>query len=514
MILTGSGDRKVVWKRFVSHAVAPGVRRFTNPPNHIARIRPAVLDRRVFISPDENQPPSRWLRLFAIDLRSLAIFRIALGALILAGVALRTVDFRVFFTDQGVWPVGVAWAEDWAPGMWSLHLLSGSFAWQTALTVAEAAAGLALLLGWQTRTVAVLAWVLVASAQKRDVMIVSGAGALLRQFLFWGMWLPLGARWSLDARRARSAAPAAAVLSVASAALLLQVLLVYACNLFYKSDPAWRSTGDAIWMALSQETYSRPLGRALLAWPATLRALTHATFFLEALGPLLVLIPWRTARWRLVAVVVFVAFHAGLAATMYLGFFPFVSIAGWLLFLPGELWSREAASARFQRHAPVRNALAAVCFACTVCWNLRPVFPWLTHLDPLCRTLRMEQRWAMFAPKPREIDSWCVFVGTDAGGTATELWTGTSPVNWRRPRDFAAFFPSDTWKLYFLNLRSGTAPRPRLFVEWLARRWLAAHPGAPPFSKLEVYYLEESIHQRGATPANYLIYDSAASAVR
>ena len=388
-------------------------------------------------------------------------------------------------------------------------MLDRSFGWQAGLAVAEAAAGLALLLGWRTRTVAVLAWVLVASAHSRDVMVISAAGHLLRQFLFWGMWLPLGARWSFDARR-RPSHTGEAVLSMASAALLLQVVLVYVANVIYKSDPSWRTTGDAIWMALSQEGYTRPAGRALLAWPGVLRGLTHATFALEALGPLIAFIPWGTARWRLLAVALFVSFHAALAATMTLGLFPFISIAGWLVFLPGALWARGEERPRFRRSPWPVDAAAAACFALVVCWNLRPLLPALKRLDPLGRFLRLEQRWMMFAPKPREVDTWWVVVGTDARGVETNLWTGESPVNWKRPADFAAFFPTDTWKLYFHNLRTGSAQRPRLFAEWLARRWQAQHPGAAPFTKLEVYQLEESIYRRGAEPDNYLIYDSTA----
>ena len=348
-------------------------------------------------------------------------------------------------------------------------------------------------------------------------MIVSAAGALLRQFLFWGMWLPLDARWSLDARRRRdNLVPNEAVLSMASAALLLQVVLVYWSNAIYKSDPAWRTTGDAVWMALSQETYARPLGRALLAWPGFLRIVTHGTFWLEALGPFLAFIPWANARWRLLAAGLFIGFHASHTATMYLGFFPLVSIAGWLPFLPAWVWMRKRheRETHIQRSPWCLNAILAACFACVVAWNLRPVFPMLKTLDPISHVLRFEQRWAMFAPKPREIDAWYVIVGTDATGTETNLWTGECPVNWKRPRDFAAFFPSDTWKLYFLNLRSGSGPRSRLFSEWLARCWPTRHPGAPAFVKLEVYYLEESIYHRGATPNNYLIYDSTASASR
>jgi hypothetical protein len=387
-------------------------------------------------------------------------------------------------------------------------MLDASFGWQAGLAVAEAAAGLALLLGWRTRTVSVLAWALVASAQSRDVMVISAASHLLRQFLFWGMWLPLGARWSLDARR-RPSEPGEAVLSMASAALLLQVVLVYVANVIYKSDPAWRTSGEAVFMALSQEGYTRPLGRALLAWPGLLRVLTHATFALESLGPLLAFIPWRNERWRLLAVALFISFHAALAVTMTLGLFPFISIAGWLVFLPGALWEEGVEKPLFRRSPWPINAAAAACFALVVCWNLRPLLPELKRLDPLAHLLRIEQRWMMFAPRPREVDTWWVVVGTDARGTETNLWTGESPVNWKRPTDLAAFFPNDTWKQYFHNLRSGTAPRARLFAEWLARRWLAQHPGAGPFTKLEVFQLEESIYRRGEMPDNYLIYDSS-----
>ena len=67
-------------------------------------------------------------------------------------------------------------------------------------------------------------------------MLNSGP-ALSALFLFWGMMLPLGARWPLDARK-RGAPAAGAVLTAAGAALLGQVALVYFFAAAYKLIPS------------------------------------------------------------------------------------------------------------------------------------------------------------------------------------------------------------------------------------------------------------------------------------
>jgi hypothetical protein len=47
----------------------------------------------------------RLAELFGVDLRSLALFRIALAALLLADLARRAGDFTAFYTEAGVLPV-------------------------------------------------------------------------------------------------------------------------------------------------------------------------------------------------------------------------------------------------------------------------------------------------------------------------------------------------------------------------------------------------------------------------
>src|SRR5258708_29318406 len=86
-------------------------------------------------------------RAFGIDLRSLALFRAALGTVLLADLALRAVNLATFYTDLGVMP------RDWlvsvnGPWRFSLHAANGEPWFAGLLLAPEALAALALLAGY------------------------------------------------------------------------------------------------------------------------------------------------------------------------------------------------------------------------------------------------------------------------------------------------------------------------------------------------------------------------------
>ena len=155
--------------------------------------------------------------LFGLDLRSLAIFRVGLGLLLLGDLAIRAGDLSAHYTDQGVLPRSALTARHYV----SLHFLDGTADFQGALFVLAGLAALALLAGWRTRAATVVSWLLLMSLHARNPMILQGGDALLRLLLFWGMFLPLGARWSVDGLLRRGGGPAGGrEVSAASAALL------------------------------------------------------------------------------------------------------------------------------------------------------------------------------------------------------------------------------------------------------------------------------------------------------
>ena len=428
----------------------------------------------------------RWSTIATVDTRSLAAFRILLGLIIVCDVAIRLVDVPFFLSDAGALPVSV-WREVDKPAWgWSVHALSGSAGWQYLLLGLQGLAALGLTCGWRTRWTAVLTWVLLISLQTRNGQILQGGDVLLRCLLFWGLFLPLGARWSLDARR-NGPGPDSDC-SPASFALLLQLGLVYLFTGLLKWDPAWYSQGTAVWYALQLDQLTTPLGRWLGTQEALLPWLTHGTVILELAMLPLAFCPWGTARIRLVLVGVFIGFHASLALCMHLGPFPFVCIAGWLAFIPSSAWQWLSAT---RRPEPLQlaepgprwvDALVLMLIGHVVLWNIRTTnFEyWKAWYPPginwILQVPRLDQYWSMFSPRPLDDDGWYAMPATLADGTQIDLLTWVAPVT-TPPVDDP--YHTERWRKYLMNLYLADNQAWRAHAgPALVRRFEAAHPGA------------------------------------
>src|SRR5215216_3470663 len=164
---------------------------------------------------------------FGADLRSLAVFRVALALLVLADLAMRATDLTAHYTDEGVLPRTALLEEVLSPWAFSLNLMNGEPFFQVLLFGVAALAALGLLIGYRTSLMTVVVWVLLLSIQWRNPLVSGADGPLLRLLLFWGMFLPLGAYWSVDRAKGAVARLSVRFLSVATFGLFLQIALVY-----------------------------------------------------------------------------------------------------------------------------------------------------------------------------------------------------------------------------------------------------------------------------------------------
>lgn len=276
-------------------------------------------------------------RVFGIDLRTLALFRACLGAVMFADLCMRLVDLRTFYTDGGVMP------RDWTMqvnGLWrlSLHLVNGETWFALVLIGAQMLAALALMFGWRARWAALIAFVLQGSLLNRNPLVLIGGDILLNCLLFWAMFLPIGARWSVDAALSQKPMTETRHLSWAGAGLLLQVLSVYFFSAILKSGREWWPEGTAVDYALQIDQYATWLGLWLRGFPAVTHALSLYVWWLELLGPLLVLSPVLTRPLRFVIMLMLMTMHVGFLLCLKLGPFPFISLSSLTVLMGGWLW--------------------------------------------------------------------------------------------------------------------------------------------------------------------------------
>src|SRR5215213_10452564 len=111
---------------------------------------------------------------------------------------MRATDLTAHYTDEGVLPRTALLEEVLSPWAFSLNLMNGEPFFQVLLFGVAALAALGLLIGYRTSLMTVVVWVLLLSIQWRNPLVTGADGPLLRLLLFWAIFLPLGAYWSVD----------------------------------------------------------------------------------------------------------------------------------------------------------------------------------------------------------------------------------------------------------------------------------------------------------------------------
>lgn len=289
---------------------------------------------------------------YSLDLRSLALFRIALGAVLIGDLLVRASDLTVFYTDFGVLPRAALLDRFSEADRFSIHLLSGQFIFQAALFLFAGLLALMLMLGIRTRLAALASWFMLVSVQVRNPAILQGGDVYLRVLLFIAIFLPLGAVYSVDSalssahdeqRKKRSYS----YFSTPGLALIAQVAMLYGFAVLLKTAPEWRKEYSAVYYALSIQQMSTPVGHFLLHFPKLLPWLTRETLVHESSLPFLLLTPILAGPARVLAVVLIFALHIGLGLSIRLGHFPYIACMAALPLIPTWFWQRRWITNRF-----------------------------------------------------------------------------------------------------------------------------------------------------------------------
>ncbi len=416
--------------------------------------------------------PKGWSRaVFSLDVRSLALFRVGLGLMVLADHVMRAFGMRWFYTDEGVYPTRAIWRWVATFRKPCVHALSGEIELQLFLFGLAGVAAVGLILGWRTRLMAVTCWFLTISVQHRFVQINSGADALLAGLLFWGMFLPLGARFSMDARRRPPGRPVHHLAySVATAAMVGQLLLLYVFNVVNKHGASWWD-GSSVIRALHIDQYATPFG----AWvrdsvPWITYPLARLTLVVEG-AVILLLVPWRRTHIRLGLVASFWALHLGFAVCMYVALFSPISMVAWLAVIPSGAWRLPVVRRRIAPEEPggetphrlprfVAAFVLVVFFALPAWANFDYTWGWKrpARVTQAARFLRLNQIWRMFAPAPLKGDFWWIVEAKTTDGRVLDLMREGQERTWKKPTYASQMYLTGKHRRLWMSLKCKKKP--------------------------------------------------------
>jgi len=117
----------------------------------------------------------RLAEIFGFDLRSLALFRIALALVVLVDLSVRFSQVTAHYSGLGVLPLGSLSKVSASPFYWSIFALSDSVLVQSILFIVAIAIALLLLIGYHTRLATIATWALIVSLHHRNPLLLFAA---------------------------------------------------------------------------------------------------------------------------------------------------------------------------------------------------------------------------------------------------------------------------------------------------------------------------------------------------
>lgn len=471
---------------------------------------------------DSTRPENFLHRVAAIDLRSLAAFRIGLGLVLVWDLLVSLRNVKAFYSNEGFLPLTslAPFTED--PWLWSIHTWSGSAEWQMVLLAIHLIAAVCLVAGYRTQVSVFICWLLLSSLQVRNPLVLHSGDVVVRLLCFWSVFLPLGACWSVDAHR-RSISVFRAdgrVATGASLGILVQTCLIYWMGCVLKNGDEWLKEGTAVYYALSLDQFVTATGKLLLPFPGLCKGLTFATWWLELLGPIAAFFPWWKGRVKTMVVAAFWLLHIAFALCLRVGPFAPTMMSAWLLFLPSSFWDALKPSAGghspfsptpgqlANRHRwmsrPLAQGFAMFCLVYVILWNLRGAriggsARWLPQWSrPFGYVLNLRQYWTMFAPRPVLDDGWLVMEAVLADGSHVDLLRGGRLVAFEKPALISAEFRDSKWQKAILNLwPEQFSPLRPVFGNYMAFQWNGCHSPAQQIRGWTLWFMREDTPPRG-----------------
>ena len=447
---------------------------------------------------------------YALDVRALALMRIATGLIVLTDLIIRTGDLTAHYTNDGMWSTDVIRNFGYSAGFWSLHTLSGNYWWIVFLFAVHFTFAVFLVLGYKTKLSTLIVWLLLISLHNRNLFILQSGDDLLRLLLFWGLFLPWANCYSIDGKQIYTSKKQ---FTVSNLGYLLLLASVYFFTVNLKTSAEWHSEGSAIYYALSLEQMRLPLfGDWLYKYPTLMQILTWFVFYVELLIPFLILMPAKKGYLRLWAFILIAVLHIGIGLTLYVGLFYIINIVVAIGLIPSfviDKWqikliflkikSNIFCKQTFVKYAKTKQLLVnyflAIVIVLCLILNLSTIkwfnYELRTEFYYPINVLRLNQYWGMFSPNVLKKDGWFVYYGIDSAGRQWDLYRNQDYVDFTKPTHIVNMYKTDRWRKLAENMQStnNTFLYP-MYGKYILKQWNKKHPNKKIIT-LNLYYMSK-----------------------
>jgi len=362
-------------------------------------------------------------RLFAsVDLRSLALLRVALGLVLCLDMVgrLRLVD--TLYSNDGVLTNHFSLFRPLAPLQFSLYVAASSTRDVTVVLWLTLVVYLLFTVGYRTRLFHILSFICVTGLHVRNLLAELPSDVPLHLWMAWSLVLPLGARFSIDSVRKsmktvsertpeelnlRTHAPRTFT-SIAVFGMILQLSIVHLVPALRQDGPTWQD-GSALYYLLHQNLWVTDVGAWVVEHTPVewIRRLSYGFRGMEFAIGVLVLVPvWY---FRRAAAIALLFFHLASRVLWDLGPYDWVMLAPLPLLVTSRDW--DAVVRWYLRRKPALT----VYFDgdCGICLFISRL---LKRLDPLER-LTFEKNSAESVPEDvKALASETIVVRQQTGG--------------------------------------------------------------------------------------------------
>lgn len=286
-----------------------------------------------------------WDRFFfsKTDATALCLFRIMFGFfLFLNGISL-VQDFHEWYGvgDKALIPLmdSMRFYSDFRINVYNWLSPTESSAWLVLITYIVTS--IFVMIGFKTRLSTIICFVLMVSMQNRNYSILNSGDTLMRCMLFLMIFAPTHVKYSIDSlMRKKRGLPYSPEIPITTIRLMqLQFSLVYFATTLFKLKGYDWVDGTAIYYTSRLVNFQRIVLPLVFDFPSVVKFMTWSALFIEfAMGTLV----W-VKELRIPVLIAGLLLHFGIEVSMSIGFFEWVMIAAYILFLePKEIdWIKE-----------------------------------------------------------------------------------------------------------------------------------------------------------------------------